>query len=138
MFLKIIGIIFIILVIVIWPILASITPDINDNYFKLIKIKKFSFMFRGVDFESAKKNGIIKALFILQIIGYSLAFISAILVLIFMLTIKFPINLNVSLAVLGVIWFCEAVATSITIIILSKISKKRSSEPNREENTRVL
>lgn len=65
--------------------------NIDVKYFKKVKVTKLSFLFRGIggkDFVGGdvKKDGVIIPMFILHILGYCVAFISTIIVLVLYLT----------------------------------------------------
>lgn len=60
------------------PRMAQLNCGINDGYFKLIKIKRLSWLFNGVSGASSKKNGVIYSFLILQILGYAFGLISII------------------------------------------------------------
>ena len=60
------------------PRMAQINCGINDDYFRLVKIRRLSWLFNGVSGVSSKKHGVIYSFLILQILGYAFGLISTI------------------------------------------------------------
>ena len=61
-------------VIAILPVVSQCKCGINNGWFKTIKIKKFSFLFRAPMGDSVK-DGLAWPLFIVQLFGYFLSFV---------------------------------------------------------------
>lgn len=64
-------------VIAILPVVSQYKCGINNGWFKTIKIKKFSFLFRAPMGDSVK-DGLAWPLFIVQLFGYFLSFVGVI------------------------------------------------------------
>ncbi len=71
-------------VIIATPIFSQRTAyqSIDENKFKLYKIKKLGFLFKGMQGQSASKHGVIMPMLIIQIQGYLLGLLSFALVVI--------------------------------------------------------
>lgn len=104
---------------------ASIIP----HNFKKIKIKRFSFLFKGIGgkdsiYGSVKDYGIILPMFILQILGYILCILSIIIVV---LCIAFHVLLyKIVMIILSILIF-ESI-TCCLIIIFCEIKGKRNKQ----------
>ncbi len=66
------------------PIFSQRTSyqSIDENKFKLYKIKKFGFLFKGMQGQSASNHGVIMPMLIIQIQGYILGLLSFVLIVI--------------------------------------------------------
>ena len=66
------------------PIFSQRTSyqSIDENKFKQYKIKKFGFLFKGMQGQSASKHGVIIPMLIIQIQGYILGLLSFVLIVI--------------------------------------------------------
>ncbi len=131
---KIIALIGLIILMGFFPYIAQGNCGINDSYFKRIKIKRLGFLFCGVNRESASKHGLIKSLFIIQLIGYILMILSAILVFILLFAVKVEDNMRLTLIVLSSILGAELIALVAVMAITSAISKKRAKALNYEND----
>lgn len=97
---------------------------INPEKFKKVKIKRFSFMFRGIGGRSSiygdvKKYGIIVPMFVIHIIGYVLCVFSIIITCVLYFGFKVLIR-NIALVVFGTLVF-EIIICIITIIVCEHI-----------------
>lgn len=117
-----------ILLMVAFPYTAQINCGIDDSNFKLIKVKRFGFLFCGVYMESASKHGLIKSLYVIQIVGYILAFLSTILVFILLFAINVADNMKLTLITISSILGAEIIALFLTMIITQRESKKRTKD----------
>lgn len=107
------------------PVFAQGNCGINDAYFKRIKVKRLGFLFRGVDWESASKRGLIKSLFIIQIIGYILMLLSTILVFILLFAVNVEDNIKLTIIVISSILVAEVIAVIVVIVITGAVAKRR-------------
>jgi hypothetical protein len=66
------------------PIFSQRTSyqSIDEKKFKLYKIKKFGFLFKGMQGQSASNHGVIMPMLIIQIQGYILGLLSFVLIVI--------------------------------------------------------
>lgn len=115
--------------------LAVMTPlanlnlyEINTDYFKKIKVKKFTRLFRGIGsgdciYKDVKNYGIIIPMFILHIVGYVLSLLSVAvaLILLFVFKIGYKYTAITLFAMAGI--FMAIIA--LTIVICIAITKKR-------------
>ena len=115
---------------ILWAILMAIFPVIqqgkvyiDDTPFRLIKIKKLSFLFWGVGRQSSSKHGVILSMFCVQIMGYVLALLTPATIIVLYWVFKID-NKIISWVVCGV-WVFEIVAFFATQIITDKVSKRR-------------
>lgn len=121
----VIGIVFYSLAIAIMPILMFLKCEFGDNYFKLIKIKKLSFLFFGLHGASSKKHGIIRACLVLQIIGYVLSITMIVIGIVWM---NMPsLNKNYIFIVYGIVWFLETLASGVVWAVLYHVAKEREA-----------
>ncbi len=120
--LCIIGIVFMIALMALIPpfMQFKITDTVNSGAFRLIKIKKLSFMFRAPGGESVREYGVPIPLFAIQVAGYVLAIFSIILnvLLLTLLQDYFKTMAIITSVILGV----EVVFIIIFTFILGKIS----------------
>lgn len=118
----VIDIVFFSLAVAIMPILMFLKCEFGDNHFKLIKIKKLSFLFFGLNGASSKKHGIIRACLVLQIIGYVL---SITMIVIGIVLINIPNeNKKYIITVYGIVWFLESLVSIIVYAVLYHIAKE--------------
>ena len=104
---------------------------INPDNFKRKKVKRFSFMFRGIGgkdciYGNVKTYGVAYPLYIFHIIGYILSLIS--LALTFVLLFAFNVSINIITYVNLSICLGFLIIYIIGITILEFISKKRDKE----------
>lgn len=100
--------------------------SIDEDKFKLYKIKKIGFLFKGMQGESARTHGVILPMLIIQIQGYVLG-ICSFCFLIFDEIYQFSID---ALLVIIITLFIHDVVCVLTTIITGFISKRR---PQKEE-----
>ena len=115
-----------VLVIVIYIVMFALAPhlvilhcEFSDDYFPLIKIKKFAFLFTGVSWQSAKTHGVVKECLITQVIGYILSFISAIVAALWNIFSP-PMYRNYLIVYLTIITFVESIVLMVVDRILIK------------------
>ena len=121
--LKIICIILFIIFMAIIPYFSQFNlVEINDKNFKLIKIKRLSFLFRAIGGESVKKQGIILSLLFIQILGDVFSIISAIL---FPILVAFRVELNLIFIVISINFGVICLITVIIELITMMISRHR-------------
>ena len=111
-----------------WTMGAQVKSGVDDRCFKLKKLKKLSFLFIGTEGRSAKKHGLVKSLFISQILGYAFALgsdaMAIILPLIF--NIDFGVVAVIVLIIFGIYMVILIAITSIT----RAVSRKRIEKMN--------
>ena len=131
---EMISIVILILAMALIPVFLQLTAyqGINDNYFKRIKIRRFKFLFKAIGWQSVAKRGVIIPMLVIQMSGYILAFISMILTIILVFAINVDNHLQITVIVNGAILGIEIIATIVTVIITSIVSRKR------EENNYIL
>lgn len=124
---EIISIVILISAMALFPVFLQLTAyqGINDNYFKRIKIRRFKFLFKAIDWQSAAKRGVIIPMLVVQISGYILALISIILTIILVFAINVDNRLQITVIVNGAILGIEIIAAIVTVIITSIVSRKR-------------
>ena len=64
--------IFFLIAIPILPNLLQLKSEVNNSAFRLVKIKRFSFLFRAPNGMSVSKDGIATPIFVSQLLGYIL------------------------------------------------------------------
>jgi hypothetical protein len=107
---------------------SNLSPYINDDNFKKIKIKRFKFMFRAIDRQSVEKHGIIKSLLFVQIFVYVFMLLSTIATTVLLFVLKTENNLRIVLFVLSVSAGGMILTTVLVIAITQIISKKREKK----------
>lgn len=111
--------------IVVIPIFIQLSAyqSIDENKFKKYKIKKFGFLFKGMQGKSASTHGVILPMLIIQIQGYIIGIITFIFVIINKI-VKFIYEPGVIVViVLSIHTFISLLITTITGIV----SKKRKN-----------
>lgn len=124
---EIISIVILISAMALFPVFLQLTAyqGINDNYFKRIKIRRFKFLFKAIDWQSTAKRGVIIPMLVVQISGYILALISIILTIILVFAINVGNRLQITVIVNGAILGIEIIADIVTVIITSIVSRMR-------------
>ena len=117
-----IGLTFAFLIIAI-PIFMQRTTyqSIEEHKFKLYKIKKFGFLFRGMQGESASTHGLILPMLIIQTQGYILGILSFLLVIVNDIFTFF----EDSLLLIVILLFIHILIVIFITVITGLISKKR-------------
>lgn len=103
--------------------------EINPDLFSKIKIKRFSFLFRGVGgktsiYGDVQEYGIVLPLFILQVLGYVIA--SLVIVTVLLLLYMFKLDLNTIAIIVAIIMISYSMIAIATTAIVILISKKRA------------
>lgn len=111
--------------------------NIDVKYFRKVKVKKLSFLFRGIggkDFigGDVKKDGVIMPMFILQISGHCVALISAVTVLVLYLTKQ--VNYVFAIIFQSSLIVGEAILCILMIYFCSMITKKRKKQEEDIKN----
>lgn len=97
--------------------------SIDENKFKKYKIKKFGFLFKGMQGKSASTHGVILPMLIIQIQGYIIGIITFIFVIINKI-VKFIYEPGVIVViVLSIHTFISLLITTITGIVSKKRKK---------------
>lgn len=111
---------------------------IEADYFKRIKIKKLSFLFRGIGHKvSAKEYGVIIPMFAVQLLGYVLAFCSITLAIVLQFTCG--LELRKIFTIVAIILGVEIIIDTATIILTIISSRKRKKRlDNIYENQYIL
>lgn len=124
---EIISIVILISAMALFPVFLQLTAyqGINDNYFKRIKIRRFKFLFKAINWQSAVKRGVIIPMLVVQISGYILALISIILTIILVFAINVDNRLQITVIVNGAILGIEIIAAIVTYIVTGIVSRKR-------------
>lgn len=111
--------------IVVIPIFIQLSAyqSIDENKFKKYKIKKFGFLFKGMQGKSASTHGVILPMLIIQIQGYIIGIITFIFVIINKI-VKFIYEPGVIVViVLSIHTFISLLITTITGIVSKKRKK---------------
>ena len=95
--------------------------SIDERKFKKYKIKKFGFLFKGMQGESASTYGVILPMLIIQIQGYVLG----ILTLTFVIINEFVKIIDEPIGIVIIVLFVSTLLSIIITIITGIISKKR-------------
>lgn len=128
----VVGILMILLMIAIMaglvPFYYSRLRDLNPDYFKKIKLKKFSKLFIGYGGKSTiygdvKQYGVIFPIFVLHIIGYTLSVLSFILS--FVLYFIFDLNIVTIEIIILAILLAEVIIVLLTDFYCSIKSKRK-------------
>lgn len=125
----------IILTFIIAIIIGGIAPlmnfrlyEINPDYFKKVKVKNFSRLFKGLGgknsiYGDVKNYGIIYPMFIMHILGYIFSILSIIVA--FLLLYAFNITPLVVIIVIGCIFVIDLIILFVTTAVCAIISKKK-------------
>ncbi len=95
--------------------------SIDENKFKKYKMKKFGFLFKSIQGESASTNGVILPMLIIQIQGY----IVGILTFSFVVINEIFHFLEESIGVVIIVLFIHLFIAILTTVITGFVSKKR-------------
>lgn len=120
-----IGLIFVIACVV--PSTQFKFVEIKDKYFKRVKIKKFACFFRAIGDKSAKKDGLILALFIEHLVGYMLSVVLSILSLCLLVTQGFK-ALHLISTINIIMLLSHVVVFGILCVILMIISDRQKNK----------
>ena len=109
--------------IVVIPIFIQLSAyqSIDENKFKKYKIKKFGFLFKGMQGKSASTHGVILPMLIIQIQGYIIGIITFIFAVINEI-LKFIYGIEV---IVAIVWFIHTVIIVLIATITGIVSKKR-------------
>lgn len=110
-------------VIVAIPIFMQQTAyqGIDESKFKKYKIKRFGFLFRGMQGQSASTHGVILPMLVIQIQGYVVGLVTLIFVI-----INETIHIvNDSVLVTVIVLFIHAIVAIAITVITGLISKRR-------------
>lgn len=114
--------IFIIIAIVAVPVLGQIHMEqsINEKGLKLVRIKRFGFLFRGIRGESPSSHGVVVPMLYIQIQGYALG----ILIFIFGIISSFKLNQTTVFILVGIL-IIHMMVFILTAVIAGYVSKRR-------------
>lgn len=101
--------------------------EINPEYFRKVKIRKLSFMFRGIGgkesiYGDVRNYGVIIPIFVVQIIGYLLTLIQ--LIMIPLLYIFVSIS-YITIIVIGSVFCAYIIGLTIVSLVCIGISKRK-------------
>lgn len=124
--------IFYIVIIVFMTVLMALIPvsmqfkiydTVNNSDFKVIRIRKFAFLFRAPAGISVSKEGVAIPLFVLQIVGYVTAILNSIISIVLFIVLDNPYKLiaGVSIAV----FTTQCCLTVLAVVILGIIGKNK-------------
>lgn len=108
------------------PFMQENLYEIEPKYFKRIKIKRLSFMFRGIGGKksicgSAKEYGVIIPMLVIQIMGYLFAFCSIISVLVLHFAIKMELTkIAITICLVLGLELVIAIGTTFVCAIITK------------------
>ncbi len=102
--------------------------EINPEYFRKVKIKKLSFMFRGIGgktslYGDVRKYGVILPLFVIQIIGIILTLINIVLACILYFVVKIDYFTITIISLIVLTYILILVAVIVICMIKSKSNK---------------
>ena len=115
--------------------------EINADLFRKLKIKKFSFLFKGIGHEGCvsgdvREYGVILPMFVVQLAGYSIALLSAVLIPV--LYFPFGLELKTIGMVLSIILGSHVVILIATIFVTIRVSNKREKKLDDELNKSIF
>ena len=115
--------IFFLIAIPILPNLLQLKSEVNNSAFRLVKIKRFSFLFRAPNGMSVSKDGIATPIFVSQLLGYILFVILTTLNLFCYFISEKTFFIIASITCL--LFVIEAVVLVIFDIILLRLSRSK-------------
>ena len=119
---EIFTIVFIPIVVILLPVFGqwNLYQIIDDNKFKRIKITKFKFLFRAIEFQSVEQHGIIIPLFVLQVACYPLSLFCLIYGILNIL-----LQNETAIILLYFVFLLEVIIYLVIVFILKILSKRR-------------
>jgi len=117
-------IVFFTLLMALAPVGMQFKSEVNNGAFRLIKIKKFAFMFRAPNGISVSKEGVAVPLFVVQVAGYLIAILSIPLNILLLVLLENPMKAMaiVTATILG----AEILFLIVFTVIVGRISKTKN------------
>lgn len=111
--------------------------EVNADNFNRKKIKRLSFLFRGIGgkgcvYGDVKEYGIIYPIYVFHLLGYALFF--SLIALVFILLFAFNLPITLVTIIVFSVSLSFACAYCITILICIAISKKRDKMKESQDN----